>query len=61
MLLGLVVLVRAVVELAEAEVAVDDEGAPAEFVGQSEGLLVVASRQIVFWEEATSARTERMR
>jgi hypothetical protein len=40
-LLRLLRLSRAPVELAEAEVAVSDEWAHAEFVGQSEGLVVV--------------------
>src|SRR5262245_30424347 len=41
MLLRLLALAGAPVELAEAEVAVGDEGAHAELVGQSEGLAVV--------------------
>jgi|RhiMetdeSRZDD1v2_1073273.scaffolds.fasta_scaffold31656_3 hypothetical protein len=38
MLLGLLALVRAVVELAEAAVAVGDEGTHAQALGQSESL-----------------------
>src|SRR5438046_10176647 len=41
-LLGLLALVRARVELAEAEVAVGDEGAHAELAGERQRLAVVA-------------------
>src|SRR5262245_8736443 len=41
MLLRLLALARAPVELAEAKVAVGDEGAQAEFLGESERIIVV--------------------
>jgi hypothetical protein len=44
MLLGLLALVRAAVELAEAEVAVGDEGAHAEFFRHAESLPVMLLR-----------------
>ena len=52
MLLRLLLLARAPVELAEAEVAVGDERAHAEHIGQIEGLTIKSLRFLEVWRRA---------
>ena len=59
MLLRLLTLAGAPVELAEAEVAVGDEGAHSQFVGEGERMAVMVFSVEVVWIASSGERASR--